>query len=264
MSAFANPVRDKLARNEPAFCMALRLARTPEIAMIAQASGFDAFYIDMEHCTIGLDAAAAICTAALPLGIAPMARIAGHRFEDATRLLDMGALGIIAPQVDTREQAQAFADACRFPPLGMRSVAGAGPLQGYRPTPLGEINAQGNAATLLVAMLETPEGVANADAIAAVPGIDVLLIGSNDLCTAMGIPGETRHPKLRAAYEAVGAACRKHGKHLGIGGIRADVAHVAELIALGARFVIAGSDVQYLLSAAGNDLAALKSARLPE
>jgi 2-keto-3-deoxy-L-rhamnonate aldolase RhmA len=265
MSAFTNPVRDKLARGEVAFCMAVRLARTPEIAMIAQASGFDAFFIDMEHCTIGLDAAAAICTAALPLGIAPMARIAGHRFEDATRLLDMGALGIIAPHVDTREQARAFADACRFPPVGTRSVAGAGPLQGYRPTPLGEINIQGNAATLLIAMLETPDGIANADAIASVPGIDVLLVGSNDLCTAMGIPGETRHPKLRAAYEAVLAACRKHDKHLGIGGIRSDPAHVAELLALGARFVIAGSDVQYLLSAGRNDLAALrKSARLSE
>ncbi len=125
--------------------MALRLARTPEIAMIAQASGFEAFYIDMEHCTISLDVAAAICTAALPLGIAPMARIAGNCFEDATRLLDMGALGIIAPHVDTRAQAQAFAAACRFPPLGARSITGTGPLQGYRPTQLGDINAQGNA-----------------------------------------------------------------------------------------------------------------------
>jgi 2-keto-3-deoxy-L-rhamnonate aldolase RhmA len=263
MSAFANPVRDKFARDEPAFCVALRLARSPEIAMLAQASGFDAFYIDMEHSTISLDAAAAICTAALPLGIAPMARIAGHRFEDATRLLDMGALGIIAPHVESEGHAKTFAHACRFPPLGTRSVAGAGPLQGYRPTPLGEINAQGNAATLLIAMLETPQGIANAEAIASVPGIDVLLIGSNDLCTAMGIPGEVRHPKLRAAYEAALAACRKHGKQLGIGGIRSDPAHVAELIALGARFVIAGSDVQYLLSAARSDLAALRKS-LPE
>jgi 2-keto-3-deoxy-L-rhamnonate aldolase RhmA len=147
----------------------------------------------------------------------------------------------------------------------MRSVAGAGALQRYQPTPLGEINTQGNAATLLIAMLETPEGVENAEAMATVPGIDVLLIGSNDLCTAMGIPGETRHPKLRAAYETVASACRRHGKQLGVGGIRSDPAHLAELIALGARFVIAGSDVQYLLSAARNDLAAVrKGARLPE
>ena len=100
----------------------------------------------------------------------------------------------------------------------------------------------------------------NADAIASVPGIDVLLIGSNDLCTAMGIPGETRNPKLRASYEKVAAACRPHGKHLGIGGIRSDPSHVAELIGLGARFVIAGSDVQYLMSAARGDVAELQKA----
>ena len=85
----------------------------------------------------------------------------------------MGALGIICPNVSTRGEAEAFVRACRFPPLGERSVGGAGPLQGYRQTPLSEVNKQGNAATSLIAMLETPEGIANADAIAALPGIDV-------------------------------------------------------------------------------------------
>ena len=212
-----------MARGEVALCMATRLARTAEIAMIAESCGFDAFFIDMEHCTISLDAAAQICVAALPVGITPLVRIAGHQFEDATRLLDMGALGIICPNVSTRAEAEAFVRACRFPPLGERSVSGAGPLQGYHPTPLADVNKQGNAATVLIAMLETPEGIANADAIAAVPGIDVLLIGSNDLCTAMGIPGELKSPKLRAAYEATAKACKTHGKHLGVGGIRADV-----------------------------------------
>ncbi|MGA9498655.1 MAG: aldolase/citrate lyase family protein, partial [Pseudolabrys sp.] len=175
-------------------------------------------------------------------------------------LLDMGALGITCPNVSTRAEAEAFVRACRFPPLGERSVAGAGALQGYRPTPLGEVNKQGNAATLLIPMLETPEGIANADAIAAVPGIDVLLIGSNDLCTAMGIPGDLKSPKLQAAYEATAKACKTHGKHLGVGGIRADVEHVAELVKLGARFVIAASDVQYLMKSARDEVAALRKA----
>ena len=255
-----NRVRDRLARGEVALCMATRLARTAEIAMIADACGFDAFFIDMEHCTISLDAAAQICLAALPVGVTPLVRIAGHQFDDATRLLDMGALGIICPNVSTRAQAEAFAAACRFPPLGERSVGGAGPLQGYRATPLAEVNKQGNAATLLIAMLETPEGIANAGAIAAVPGIDVLLIGSNDLCTAMGISGETKSPKLRAAYESAAKACQAHGKHLGVGGIRGDVEHVAALVKLGARFVIAASDVQYLMSAARAEVASLRKA----
>jgi len=258
--AFPNRTQERLARDEVALCMATRLARTSEIAMLADSCGFDAFFIDMEHCTISLDDAAQICVAALPLGITPLVRIAGRNFEDATRLLDMGALGIICPNVSTRAEAEALVRACRFPPFGGRSVAGPGPLQGYRATPLGEVNKQGNAATLLIPMLETLEGIANADAIAAVPGIDVLLIGSNDLCTAMGIPGELKSPKLRAAYETTAKACKAHGKHLGVGGIRADVEHVAELIKLGARFVIAGSDTQYLMRSARDEIVALRKA----
>jgi len=257
---FTNRVQDRLVRGEVALCMATRLARTAEIAMIAESCGFDAFYIDMEHSTISLDDAAQICVAALPVGIAPLVRIAGHQFEDAARLLDMGALGIICPNVSTRAQAEAFTRACRFPPLGERSVGGPGPLQGYRAVPLGEVNKESNAATVLIAMLETPEGVTNADAIAATPGIDVLLIGSNDLCTAMGIPGELKNPKLRAAYQSTAKACKAHGKHLGVGGIRGDGEHVAELVKLGARFVIAGSDLQYLIKSARHEIAALRKA----
>lgn len=240
--------------------MAVRLARTPEIAMMAEACGFDALYVDMEHCTISLDDAAAICMAGLSAGVTPLVRIAGHDFDDAARLLDMGCLGIVCPNVETREQAEALVRACRFPPQGARSVAGPGPLQGYRATPLAEVNEAGNKATILIPMLETPAGIANADAIASVPGIDVLLIGSNDLCTALGIPGALKSPQIRAAFETTAKACKKHGKVLGVGGIRADVAHVAELVKLGARFVIAGSDVQYLMKSAREEVAALRKA----
>ena len=97
--------------------------------------------------------------------------------------------------------------------------------------------------------------------IAAMAGIDVLLIGSNDLCTAMGIPGELKNPKLRAAYEATAKACKAHGKILGVGGIRGDVDHVSELVKLGARFVIAGSDVQYLIKSARQEVDSLRKAR---
>jgi len=258
--AYTNRMQEKLARGAVALCMATRLARTAEIGMIADACGFDALFVDMEHTAITLETAAQICIAALPIGITPLVRIPGHDFDEATRVMDMGAQGIICPNVSTRDEALAFTDACRFPPVGNRSVGGIGALQGYRATPLGEVNAQGNAATTLIPMIETPEGVANADAIAAAPGIDILLVGSNDLCTAMGIPGELKSPKLRAAYEAVAKACAAHKKILGVGGIRGDVPHLAELIKLGARFVITASDVQYLMKAARDEAAALRKA----
>ncbi|MGH7072528.1 MAG: HpcH/HpaI aldolase family protein [Acetobacteraceae bacterium] len=255
----ANRAKERLAAGELVLCLGTRQARTPDIAMIADASGFDAFYIDMEHSTITLEAAAAIASAALGIGITPIVRVAGQAAHDAARLLDGGALGIIYPHVATREEALAFVAACKFPPAGHRSVAGSGPAQLYRRLPLAEVNRLGNEITLAIAMIEDPEGVAHADAIAAVPGLDMLLIGSNDLCTEFGIPGQLHHPKLKEAYAAVGRACAASGKVLGIGGIRGDPELTRELLALGARFMIAGSDVGYLMKAAAEDVRTIRA-----
>src|ERR1700741_2884041 len=111
----------------------------------------------------------------------------------------------------------------------------------------------------VIVLLETGAGIDNADAIAAVPGIDVLLIGSGDLTTDYGIPGQVDHPRLRQAYERVADACRTYGKVLGVGGIRHNVALQGELIRLGARFVIAGTDVNYVLAGARQDTTALRA-----
>jgi 2-keto-3-deoxy-L-rhamnonate aldolase RhmA len=151
-------------------------------------------------------------------------------------------------------------EACRYPPVGHRSVMGTGPAFGYGAIPLGEVNNRLNEATLLILMLETPKGIANADAIAAVDGVDVLLIGSNDLCTEMGIPGQLRHARLREAFETTAAACKKHGKTLGIGGVRGDLELQTELVRLGGNFIVAGSDVTYFTAAARADAKALRGA----
>ena len=161
--------------------MASRFARTADLGMIADACGFDAFFstssIPRFRSTPRRRSSPRRCRSASRRWRASPATTS----SSAARLLDAGALGIICPQVETAEQAKALVEACKFPPLGHRSVAGAGPLQFYRPTPLGEVNAQGNALTLCIPMLETPKGIENAAAIAAVPGIDIVLIGSQRL-----------------------------------------------------------------------------------
>ena len=167
-------------------------------------------------------------------------------------MLDGGAQGVIVPHVNNRSEAEAVVRNCRFPPVGRRSVMGLGPALGY-----GELNERLNNDTALIVMLETAEGIDNAAAIATLPGIDVLLIGSGDLTTDYGIPGQVDHPRLREAYERVAEACRAHGKVLGVGGIRHNVALQGELIRLGARFVIAGTDVNYVLAGARQDTTAL-------
>ncbi|WP_270938955.1 HpcH/HpaI aldolase family protein [Falsiroseomonas oryzae] len=254
----ANPAQRRLAEGGTVLCMGVRQTRSVDIAQIAAACGFDALYLDLEHSPMGLETVSAICTAATGFGIAPLVRPPGHGADWIGRILDGGAQGLILPHVNNEAEARAIVAAARFPPLGRRSVMGPGPAVGYRSLKLGEINSGLNAATTIVCMIETEEGVAEADAIAAVAGVDVLLIGSNDLCTEMGIPGELRHPRLRAAYEAVAAACRAHRKVLGVGGIRGDAELQRDLLVLGARFLIAGNDVGYMMAAARADVATLR------
>ena len=255
-------MKEKLAAGELVLCMNLRLARSVDIAMVAKAGGYDALYVDMQHAPYSIETTATICAAALGIGITPLVRVPNHDAQWMSRVLDGGAQGVILPDVNTSGEAAAIVKACRFPPLGKRSVMGLGPAFGYRAVPLGEFNTRLNAETAVVVMLETAAGIDNADAIAAVPGVDVLLIGSGDLTTDLGIPGQVDHPRLRAAYERVAAACKKHGRALGVGGIRHNTNLQGELVRLGARFVIAGTDTNYVLAGARQDTAALRAIKI--
>src|SRR5438067_9696200 len=135
-----NSMKQKLAAGELVMCMNLRLARTVDIAMVAEAGGYDALYVDMEHSPYSIDTAATICAAAIGIGITPLVRVPSHDGHWSSRVLDGGAQGVIVPHVNNRSEAEAVVRNCRFPPLGRRSVMGLGPALGYRAMPLGEIN----------------------------------------------------------------------------------------------------------------------------
>ena len=140
--------------------------------------------------------------------------------------------------------------ACKFAPLGERSVAGNWPHLGYRSYPADEVRRAFNAETMVIVMLETPEAVANADAIAAVPGVDLLHIGSTDLCDVLGIPGQFGDPKIEAAFTTVVAACKKHGKIAGVGGMGTEPEVTKKILRMGVRFVTAGNDWGFMMAAA--------------
>ena len=192
---------------------------------------------------------------ALDAGIAPFVRVPMGDLRLAARCLDGGALGIVMPHVDTAEEAREIAQVCRFAPEGTRSIAGGYPQFGFANTPAADTVRALNAATMVVVMIETPKAVANAAAIAAVPGVDALLVGSNDLCLEMGIPGQIDNPRLGEALAKVVEACKAHGKVPGLGGVyQPDL--MRRYIALGMRLVLSGSDLS-LLMAAGQDRARL-------
>ncbi len=257
MALLRNPTRELLARGDLSVGINLRQARTVDIAPAMRTAGFDWLFIDLEHNAMSLDTAAQISVAANSAGITPLVRVPRGQYDMATRVLDGGAYGITFPHVDTAEEARECIDRVKYPPLGHRSVVGALPQIEFAAMPMAESTAAINANVLMVVMLESPLAIANADAIAAVPGVDVLLIGGSDLSMEMGIPGQYFHADVVKAFETTVAACKRHGKWCGMGGIYNEEGY-RKYVGLGVKMVLAGSDLSFLMAAAGASVKVLR------
>jgi hypothetical protein len=135
-----NRLKRKLADGTLTFCLGVNQARTPNITMIAAAAGFDAIYVDLEHNPTSLETASMLCVAAISAGITPMVRIGSQDGHLAARVLDGGAQGLMVPHINSAAEAEAIVTACRLPPIGHRSVGGAGPALGYHEMPQAEVS----------------------------------------------------------------------------------------------------------------------------
>jgi 2-keto-3-deoxy-L-rhamnonate aldolase RhmA len=253
-----NTTKRRLAAGGIAIGFGVHHLRSITAPVLAAATGHDYMFIDMEHGAFTMQEATQLCIAALPTGVTPIVRVCAGAIDEATRLLDNGAQGIVFPHVDTAAQARRIAEAFLYPPQGRRSWGGPPAIYGYDAPHVAEAQPAINAEILTIVMLESPEAVANADAIAAVDGVDVLHIGSFDLTTELGIPGQMGHPKLVDAYRRVGDACRAHGKVLGVGGI-GDEENLRRYVAMGGRFLGSGSDHSYIVAAASGRVKFIRS-----
>ncbi|HEY6492567.1 MAG TPA: aldolase/citrate lyase family protein [Trebonia sp.] len=245
-----NALVDRLRAGELVLMLTIRGSRTTDVVRIAQATGHHAIMVDLEHSAISLDLAGQLCATAGDLGLTPFVRVPERDYGSIGRLLDTGAEGIIAPRVETVGAAELVGRACRFPPRGQRSQLAMVPQLGMRPTPAASLNPALDERTIAAALLETPLGIGQAEAIAALDGIDMLAIGANDLTAELGVPGRYTDPRLRDAVVTAADACRKHGKLLMLGGI-ADPSILGPLIDLGVRpLIMTGSDTDLLYAGA--------------
>ena len=249
MPEIINVAKQKLEAGELAIGVGLRMTRVVEVGKMMKTAGYDWLFIDMEHNSMSIDDAAQISVAAQSAGITPIVRVPGFQHFHASRVLDTGAQGIVVPHVDDIRTAKNMVENVKYPPIGKRSITGSLPQLDFVPTPVDEATKAINDATLLIVMLETEEAVENAEAMAAIDGIDALLFGTNDLTIEMGIPGQMGHPRVVKHYETAAAACKKHGKFLGMGGIY-DPAVMKDYVAMGARLILAGNDFPFLMKAA--------------
>jgi 2-keto-3-deoxy-L-rhamnonate aldolase RhmA len=239
-----NPVIERMRAGDVSLGMIVRLARSGDIARVAKTTGHDFIFIDRQHALFSLETVGHIAQAALGCGVAPLVRVRSCHDLDTSLILDNGATGIIFPDINSAADARRAVEACKFAPVGKRSVSAGYPVFDLRPVPLAESVPALNAATLVVCMIETVEGLGNVDEIAAVEGVDVLHVGCNDLLTDMGKPG---------AF----AAAKANGKYAGLGGER-DLARQNAFIKKGVRFVTTQTDLGFLMGAAGQRTADIR------
>lgn len=184
-------------------------------AELAAAAGFDWALLDMEH---GLGESADILHQIQVLsgtGCTSVVRVPSAVSDRIPRVLDFGAAGVMAPKIESAEQATEFIRALRYPPQGIRGMTRSSRASSYG-YDFQHYAAQANAKLTAIVQIETGRAVKQADAIAAVDGVDILFIGHSDLSMDLGCFGQSDAPALQEAESAVLAACRRHGKRAGL------------------------------------------------
>ena len=244
-----NIAKEKIVNNELCLGVGLRQSRTVDIGKIMATCGFDWLFIDMEHNSMDIDIATQISVAAQDAGITPIVRVPDFAHHHATRVLDCGAMGIVFPHVENAEITKQLVSNCLYPPKGHRSMTGVLPQLDFKQKSIADVANKINENMLIVIMLESPEAIDNVDSIAAVEGVDVVLIGTNDLCMEMGIPGDYSNTRVKDAYIKVIEACKKYGKTPGMGGVYNEEL-MSEYIKMGMRFILSGSDLSFMMQTA--------------
>jgi len=207
-----NPVRKLLKEGKPVIAGTVTIASVDVAAQMAN-MGFDLIWIEMEHSPITLETARDMILATRGLKAMPFIRVPVNELWTAKRALDMGAIGIIFPFTSTPELAKQAAAATKYPPEGKRGYAAG--LPSFRwPSPEG-YPAFANRNVMTIVIVEEERALANLDAIAATPGIDVLFIGTNDLSQSLGVGGQMDHPKMKAAIDKILAAGKKYNLPVG-------------------------------------------------
>lgn len=230
----------KLKRDEPALIVAFHLC-DPALFELASLMGFDGIWIDMEHRGHAMETAQNLMRAGR-VGTSDMiARPAKGEFMRMSRMLEAGAQGIIYPRCESASEAAEVVKWAKFPPLGQRGIDGGGPDMPYLSMSLSEYVRAANEQTFVVVQIEDPHSLEAVEEIAAVPGVDAIMLGPGDFSSLSGFPGDMNHPKLHEAAARIAAAVRPLGKHWGMP--VGSVERAQNAIKLGARFLPAATDV---------------------
>ncbi len=238
-------LKEKVLSGEKIFGTMIRMVRSPAVCLLAKQAGLDFVMFDCETPNYNIQTLHDLCLMANAAGLPALARASMLNKDWISRTLDCGTSGVMAPMVETAEMAAELVKWSKYPPLGARGFAPGGAAVNYsRQTKHADAMREGNATVLTIAQVETAAAIQNADAIAGTPGVDVMLIGPNDLSISLGVPGDLMSPAMNRAMDRVAAACRKAGKVFGMhAGAGLLTRYASEL-----GFVMMGNDIDMLAS----------------
>jgi 4-hydroxy-2-oxoheptanedioate aldolase len=224
------------------------------VKMMAQA-GHDFLFFDMEHAMFDWETMLNLVQASLLCDICPLVRVTDLSYPLVARALDSGAQGIIIPRVETREQVEEAVNFAKYPPLGRRG-AGGDARYGYVRRDMRTAVEEANAESMVVVQIESLEGVKQLEAIASVPGLDVVCVGPQDLSISMDLHGEFGHPAFMETLQQIVDVCSRHGVATGM--VEREPGAMKRWYEMGMRFLVVNNDGNMLLQSATRDVAAIK------
>ncbi len=248
-----NTLRSIWARGEAGVNGWLSIPSGFSAEVMAQ-QGFDSLTVDMQHGVVDYQVAVSMLQGISTTGVIPLARVPWNDPARLMKILDAGAYGVICPMVNTREQAEALVQACRYPPRGYRSW---GPVRAslYAGSDYGD---HANDEIIVMPMIETAEAVKNLDDILSVPGVDAIYVGPSDLSLALGCKPrlDQTDPPVVEAQRKIVAACKRHGVIAGIH--NATAAYALTMIAEGYQFVTLASDSRFMAAKAAEEVGVVR------
>jgi 4-hydroxy-2-oxoheptanedioate aldolase len=254
-------VKRKLARKEPVLGITLHLT-DPSLYEMASLMGFDYIWMDLEHHAYSVETACNLMRAARVGTSDIMARPGKGEFMRLGRLLESGAQGILYPRCDNADEARQVVRWSKFAPLGTRGIDGANPDMPYCSMDPAEYVRVANAETWIVIQIEDPQALKHVDEIAAVEGVDVVMLGPADFSILCGVPGQFEHPKVEEALNVVARAADRHGKAWGT--IASTPERARQLVERGALWTTCGCDLIWVkngLEQARADIARMTAPR---
>lgn len=252
-----NPVKEALARGETAFGTMVFEFGSPGLPTILENAGAQFVFYDMEHSGFtdaDIKNQIALCRG---LDLVPLVRPPGTSYQYAARLLDLGAMGLLFQMCETAEQAEEFVSWTRYPPDGRRGAMFGGAHDDYSSQSVPEIIEGAHDRTMVCVLIESERGLANAEEIMAVPGVDVAHLGHGDLSLSLEVPGQIDTPSMQKGIDTILSACETHGKSAAC--LAGSLEIGKEWLDRGFRMISYSYDIGLMLSALSSGIDELRS-----